>query len=511
MAWYHVLIGVVVSLAVVVFAVAVYFRAPFLEQLKRAIQSAFSLGPHEVVKVANTAKPSTKTTNTSLAKRNKHHERLERRFDQHASNINSMYSNIDDSSDDNDDNVGNVDFTPAATKLIRQLEDELASKHTDKYFRQDVMRLQQSVSDLASVVSSLSSLTLESQLTHSEKQHEHVSHNVPTFVSAPRTYWISVSNADYDKATNILTVPVNMTQCTSFELVEMSMPRTMYTINQYCDTLTIVLVNANGSIRTSATCTLTRQDYDSYSALAVEVSNKANAALTGLRDGGGDLLLSVTASSATHKFTFSMSNSQRFFFQFTQATLGYMLGFGTQSIYPRVKSITDDAATTYLVKDVDADELANNKPNTTTFGPASALTSSSVNLVVDGITSPWVVYSHAAATISFSSTSRADLFGGRYLVIDCPALRTLYANTSTVALVNLANEMNYVERSSDMTRLFAAPATLHVLSMTLKIRQPNGVDVPCDTQDLAFVLRFAVVANHMVLNRTDPPRHRVFS
>ena len=96
-------------------------------------------------------------------------------------------------------------------------------------------------------------------------------------------------------------------------------------------------------------------------------------------------------------------------------------------------------------------------------------------------------------------------------MIDCPALRTLYANTSTVALVNLANEMNYVERSSDMTRLFAAPATLHVLSMTLKIRQPNGVDVPCDTQDLAFVLRFAVVANHMVLNRTDPPRHRVFS
>jgi hypothetical protein len=91
------------------------------------------------------------------------------------------------------------------------------------------------------------------------------------------------------------------------------------------------------------------------------------------------------------------------------------------------------------------------------------------------------------------------------LVVECAALRHHYANTPVVALINLANEMNYIERSSDMTRVFASPTTLHVLSMTLKLRQP------CDTQGLAFVMRFAVTVNHMVLNRTDPPRHRVFS
>jgi hypothetical protein len=245
--------------------------------------------------------------------------------------------------------------------------------------------------------------------------------------------------------------------------------------------------------------------------LAAEVATKANAVLAGMKVGGGDLVLTVTASTTTHKFTFAMDSSQRFFFQFSQATLGYMLGFGTRNTYPRTKLITDDAAATYLVHDTDADERANNKPSTTTYGPASALTSSTTNLIVDGVTSPYVVYSHAAATTTFSSTGRADLFGGRYLVVECAALRHHYANTPVVALINLANEMNYIERSSDMTRVFASPTTLHVLSMTLKLRQPDGIDVPCDTQGLAFVMRFAVTVNHMVLNRTDPPRHRVFS
>jgi hypothetical protein len=424
MAWYHVLIGVVVSIALVVLAVAVYFKTPFLDRLKTVVQSAFNV----------TSPAGVLATKLAKVESNKHAD------NRRSNNSNNSNNNSNNNFDDVDD-VAEVDveFTPKATKLARQ----------DKYFHQDVMRLQQSISDLASVVSSLSNLTLETQLTHlasnhddkyKADKHEHVRQQVPAFVLAPRTYWISVSNADYDKTTNILTVPVNMTHCTSFELVEMSMPRTMYTVNQYCDTLTIVLVNDNGSIRTTATCTLACQDYDSYSSLASEISTKANTALTGLRSGGGDLVLTVTASTATHKFTFSMSNSQKFFFRFSQATLGYMLGFGTQNAYPRMKSITDDAATSYLVHDDDADDLANDKPSTTTFGPLSSLTLASTNLVVDGITSPWVVYSHAAATASFSSTSRADLFGGRYLVIDCPALRTLYANTSTVALVNLANE-----------------------------------------------------------------------
>ena len=332
------------------------------------------------------------------------------------------------------------------------------------------------------------------------------------FVAAPRTYWISVSNADYDSTTSLLTVPVNMTQCTSFELVDVAMPRTMYDVNQFCDTLTIVLVRSDGTIRTTADVTLTRQDYETTTALATELQTRAAAALVGKRSDGGNLTLTVSASLTTYKFTFAMSNSQKFFFQFPQPTLGYMLGFGVKTDYPRTTLVTDDSAASYLVLDTEAEASATG-PNTTTFGPSSAVSWSTVNLTIGGAQVAHRVFSFVNSTASFSSTTRSDLFGGRYVVIDCPQLKYHYANTSTVALIYLANDMNYLERPADTRRTFPLPATLTTLFLGIKVRLPTGKDVVCDMQNLAFVLRFAVTVNHMVSDRGTSvnTRHKVWT
>ena len=385
--------------------------------------------------------------------------------------------------------------------------------------KSELSSLNQSVGKLALLIEKqlsqntrLAPITAPLLAAHQPKRTDLSSTVPPHFVQAPRTYWISVSNADYDSTTALLTVPVNMTQCTSFELVDVAMPRTMYDVNQYCDTLTIVLVRSDGTIRTTANVTLARQDYETTSALATELQTKAATALVGKRSDGGNLTLTVSASLTTYKFTFTMSNSQKFFFQFPQSTLGYMLGFGVKTDYPRTTVVTDDSAASYLVLDTEAEASATG-PSTTTFGPSSAISWSTVNLTIGAAQVAHRVYSFVNSTASFSSTTRSDLFGGRYVVIDCPQLKYHYANTSTVALIYLANDMNYLERPADTRRTFPLPATLTTLFLGIKVRLPTGKDVVCDMQNLAFVLRFAVTVNHMVSDRgtTVAPRHKVWT
>lgn len=418
--------------------------------------------------------------------------------------------------------------TPKRAKQRRRSSHDYAIQNQNTNLQSELSSLNQSVEKLSSLIekqllqsqhtrlapiSTATSLpTQQLRTLASNTLASNTAAGPAHFVAAPRTYWISVSNADYDSTTSLLTVPVNMTQCTSFELVDVAMPRTMYDVNQYCDTLTIVLVRSDGTIRTTADVTLTRQDYETTTALATELQTRAAAALVGKRSDGGNLTLTVSVSLTTYKFTFAMSNSQKFFFQFPQPTLGYMLGFGVKTDYPRTTLVTDDSAASYLVLDTEAEASATG-PNTTTFGPSSAVSWSTVNLTLGGAQVAHRVFSFVNSTASFSSTTRSDLFGGRYVVIDCPQLKYHYANTSTVALIYLANDMNYLERPADTRRTFPLPATLTTLFLGIKVRLPTGKDVVCDMQNLAFVLRFAVTVNHMVSDRGTSvnTRHKVWN
>lgn len=349
----------------------------------------------------------------------------------------------------------------------------------------------------------LESLTLAvQQQSAAIKQLMQAEHKVErrTFIKEDRPHEIYVSNADYDNTTSILTVPVNLAHCSGLELLEVSMPRCMYTINAYCDTIVVAFVDGSGDISAEYTATLAQKDY-TYATLATELKSKIDTAIA-----ASGLTITVSVDLSSHKYTFTLSGGvQKFFFKFPSPnqTLCYMLGFGVKNVYPATTTVDDDVPTTYTV--VDADVAA----STELYAPEAALTKATTVLTIGLTNVTHSVVTHEGATNSFSSATRADLFGGRYIVVDCPELRHSYANNKVVSLITRGNEMNYVERSQDPNtmRPFPSPRTLRTLQMYLKIRLPTGEDALFDSQDLAFVFRFGVKAHYMKYDRSDVVEH----
>lgn len=370
-----------------------------------------------------------------------------------------------------------------SNRTLQLMTQQLRLAHTDQNALEDLTRAVRAQSE------AIRHLMPELQEDDTKKKK--------LFVKADRPHEVYVSNADYDNATGVLTVPVNLAHCSALELMEVSMPRCMYTVNLHCDSFVVAFVDGSGDVSAEYDVTLAQKDY-TYSTLASEVQSKVNTAIV-----ASGRTMAVSVDLNTHKYTFLLNGSQKFFLKFPKPTLGYMLGFGIKNVYPATTTVDDDTPTTYTV--VDADAAA----STTTYGPEAALTKTTTVLSIDSANVTHSVVTHTGAADSCTSATRADLFGGRYIVVECPELRYSYANNKVISLITRGNEMNYVERSQDpdTMRPFPSPRTLTTLQMNLKIRLPTGEDAQFDSQDLAFVFRFAVKAHYMKYDRSDVIEH----
>jgi len=157
---------------------------------------------------------------------------------------------------------------------------------------------------------------------------------------------------------------------------------------------------------------------------------------------------SVGYDAKTQKFTFT-GDAQDIAVKFPETLLAYTLGFGTVSIWPARD--TDD------------------------------------NIV---------------RTATVVSRYRCDLFGGRYLRVQCDTLRHSYGNTTIVAQSALANDITFVRHATDHLRTFVEPKQLNTLSMDLKVVAPNNTTRNYDPNGVAFNMTFIVRTEIMTADRS---------
>jgi hypothetical protein len=289
-----------------------------------------------------------------------------------------------------------------------------------------------------------------------------------------------------------------------FELVQATMPRLMYTVNGLCDSFIIYAGDdADGTgdktLYGAYTVTLSRGDY-TYETLSQELQvriNNATEAMSSVAFSATVRTMTVSFNVTTQKYTFNLSTvgggaTQRFYFKFTQPELAYMLGFGFRDVFPHYTTIEDDSAVTYLVVDKDLD------PSEAVAVPAVSVSHPTVTIndertVIDTVT--------ISSVTELSSVGRADLFGGRYVVITCEDLRQQYARDPTVAWISQAADVNVVDltQGSATFRRFPQPAPLDVLSMKLWIHLPTGKIAAVDTSLLSFQLRFLTLFDNVSL------------
>lgn len=335
-----------------------------------------------------------------------------------------------------------------------------------------------------------------------------------SFRKIEQPYWIHVSAADYDVGTNILSVPVNKRNCNVFELVQASVPRLQYTINDYCNKFTVyAAVDASDTGEkhdyTEYIVTLDNADYTAAS-LAVALAVKINAAVntggaTAFNDAGNNRSMAVAFNAVAYKYTFTLTTSsgalQRFYFKFDHPDVAYILGFGTKNIFPAFTQVTDDVSGAQYVVDTTVVSEAVAVPATTATYPwytVSAVRSQYTGATINASAST------SGTTTAIVSTGRVDLFGGRYVVLQCSELKSRYVDDDTVAIVSQADEMNVVDYSTGNAyfRTFASPAVLRTLALSLKMRMPSGKIVDADTSLLSFDLRFVAMFENATLDRT---------
>lgn len=322
----------------------------------------------------------------------------------------------------------------------------------------------------------------------------------PSFVKTQQPQSIYVTGADYNPTTELLTVPVHRRNCHMFELVQGSVPRLMYTVNSFCNSFSVFVATSastDPADYTEYSGTLTSKDY-SLSTLATELQTQMRAAT----DSGGTALsagltagtFDVSVDTTTQKFTFA-TGTDYFVIKFTDPDLGYMLGFGLRNTFPTTTTVVSTSpAGTYTVVDTIppvSDAVA---------GPAVALTYPT--LTVGGTEAIYTQVAYAP-TQSLESSGRADLFGGRYVVIECNELKARYGDDSTVARITQVNEMNSVDwkQGHAFERRFLQPTSLRTLSMKVKMAMPSGKLVAADTSLLSFDLHFVALIDNVKMNR----------
>lgn len=322
----------------------------------------------------------------------------------------------------------------------------------------------------------------------------------PTFDKTQQPHSMYITGASYNPTTELLSVPVNRRNCHTFELVEGSMPRILYTVNDACRAFSIFVAataSTDPADYTEYSGTLTNADY-SLSTLATHLQTQMRAAT----DSGGTALsagltagtFDVAVDTTTYKFTFS-TGTDYFVVKFTDPDLGYMLGFGLHNTFPTTTTVTSTSPSgTYTVVDANlavAEAIA---------APAAAL--SYPTLTVGGAEAIYTQVAYAP-TQSLVSTGRADLFGGRYVVLECDELKSRYGDDSTVARITQVNEMNHVDwkQGHSYERRFMQPTSLRTLEMKVKVSMPSGKLVTADTSLLSFDLHFVTLFDNVKMNR----------
>jgi hypothetical protein len=322
----------------------------------------------------------------------------------------------------------------------------------------------------------------------------------PTFVKTHQPHSMYITGANYNPTTELLSVPVNRRNCHTFELVEGSMPRILYTVNDACNAFSILVAttaSTDPADYAEYSGVLANGDY-SLSTLATHLQTQMRAATdsgaTALSVGLTAGTFDVSVNTTTHKFTFS-TGTDYFVIKFADPDLGYMLGFGLHNTFPTTTTVTSTLpAGTYTVVDTNlavSDVIA--APATVLHYPT---------LTVGGTAAIYTQVSYAP-TQSLVSTGRADLFGCRYVVLQCDELKTRYGDDSTVARITQVNEMNHVDwkQGHSYERRFMQPASLRTLTMKLKVSMPSGKLVTADTSLLSFDLHFVALFDNVKMNR----------
>ena len=325
----------------------------------------------------------------------------------------------------------------------------------------------------------------------------------PGFRLFEQPYLVRVTAANYDVETGVLSVPINRRNCHMLELVQATMPRLMYTVNAFCDTLT-VYAGADADDDGDKTAygeyvvTLAAGDY-TYTTLADELQSRIDASTettSGAAFGLTVRSMTVSFDINTQKYTFSLATStgalQRFYLKFPKPDLAYMLGFGFRDLFPHYTTVEDDSAVTHVVVDGERD------PSEAVAVPAVSISHPSIRLADARTTIAKVVL---GAVTAVASSGRADLFGGRYVSLTCDDLRQRYSNDSTVAWISQASDVNVVDliEGSATFRRFPQPMPLDVLAMKLWIHLPTGKVAAADTSLLSFQLRFLTVFDNVTL------------
>ena len=325
----------------------------------------------------------------------------------------------------------------------------------------------------------------------------------PGFRLFEQPYLVRVTAANYDAETGVLSVPINRRNCHMLELVQATMPRLMYTVNAFCDTLT-VYAGADAEDDGDKTAygeyvvTLAAGDY-TYTTLADHLQVRINASTetaSGVAFDAAVRSMTVSFDINTQKYTFSLATDagalQRFYLKFPQPDLAYMLGFGFRDLFPHYTTVEDDSAVTHVVVDADRD------PSEAVAVPAVSTSHPSIRVAGARTVIAKVVLS---AVTAIASSGRADLFGGRYVALTCDDLRQRYSNDSTVAWISQASDINVVDltQGSATFRRFPQPMPLDVLAMKLWIHLPTGKVAAADTSLLSFQLRFLTVFDNVTL------------
>jgi len=322
----------------------------------------------------------------------------------------------------------------------------------------------------------------------------------PSFVKTQQPQSIYVTGADYNPTTELLTVPVHRRNCHMFELVQGSVPRLMYTVNSFCNSFSVFVATTASTDPTDYTeysGTLTSKDY-SLITLATELQTQMRAATdsgaTALSAGLTAGTFDVSVNTTTQKFTFA-TGTDYFVIKFTDPDLGYMLGFGLHNTFPTTTTVVSTSpAGTYTVVDTIPPVSG------AIAGPAVALTYPT--LAVGGTEAIYTQVAYAP-TQSLESSGRADLFGGRYVVLECEELKASFGDDTTVARITQVNEMNSVDwkQGHSFERRFLQPTSLRTLSMKVKMAMPSGKLVAADTSLLSFDLQFVVLFDNVTMNR----------
>ncbi|MDC0366942.1 hypothetical protein OAM67_00795 [bacterium] len=127
-------------------------------------------------------------------------------------------------------------------------------------------------------------------------------------------YFVFVTNTDYDATTGQLTVPINLEQCTSFEVYEASIPKGEYAVNDYNNQIKVI---DGDDANVTFTGTLVNGEYT-----ATELATHMQAVLA-----DSNIITNVQYSQVTLKFVFT--GSKDFQLDFPLTLTGYTLGFGS--------------------------------------------------------------------------------------------------------------------------------------------------------------------------------------